>query len=160
MKNHRVLITVRVQLRKSNGHACRLNNPNQTFFKLPFPHYLHLEMEATFGEPYLLSSYAQSSKSASLLPHVFGSPCPLKNKSEGYIGVAVQGDGVHVLDVRCIYSFRLDSLIEAFSACYTTYACFALDWPFYDICLPTTIKKNRGGFLRFIFYICSDRGLA
>ena len=59
---------------------------------------------ATVAEPFLLSSYPESSayKKRQATP-IFASE-PSGSNADPFVTVAVQGDGVHVLDVRTSYS--------------------------------------------------------
>ncbi|KAE9407182.1 hypothetical protein BT96DRAFT_874785 [Gymnopus androsaceus JB14] len=59
-------------------------------------------MEASVGEPFVLSSYSttkKTSKSAS----IFASHHKAGGISEGYVTVAAQGDGIHVLDLSTLH---------------------------------------------------------
>lgn len=76
------LVVVCTSLRKIGSHICT-------------------EMSAaTIAEPFLLSSYPESSahRKRKLAP-LYVSP-PSGGDAEPFVIVAVQGDGVHVLDVR------------------------------------------------------------
>lgn len=68
---------------------------------------LHLAMSAaTVSEPFLLSSYAESSayKKRKVIPlHV---SLPSGSDADPFVTVAVQGDGVHILNVRTIGIIR------------------------------------------------------
>ncbi|KAJ3936063.1 MAG: hypothetical protein NXY57DRAFT_306926 [Lentinula lateritia] len=66
-------------------------------------------MEASLGEPFLLSSYtttnkaSKSSKTSGRLPSIFASHHGTGGSSDGHITVAAQGDGVHVLDLSTLH---------------------------------------------------------
>ncbi|KAJ3884999.1 hypothetical protein GG344DRAFT_59887 [Lentinula edodes] len=66
-------------------------------------------MEASIGEPFLLSSYTTTNKVSKLsklsgrLPSIFASHQGTGGNSDGHITVAVQGDGVHVLDLSTLH---------------------------------------------------------
>ncbi|KAJ3806808.1 hypothetical protein F5876DRAFT_80319 [Lentinula aff. lateritia] len=66
-------------------------------------------MEASLGEPFLLSSYtttnkvSKSSKLSGSLPSIFASHQGTGGSSDGHITVAAQGDGVHVLDLSTLH---------------------------------------------------------
>ncbi|KAJ3908026.1 hypothetical protein F5879DRAFT_794504 [Lentinula edodes] len=66
-------------------------------------------MEASIGEPFLLSSYTTTNKVSKLsklsgrLPSIFASHQGTGGNSDGHITVAAQGDGVHVLDLSTLH---------------------------------------------------------
>jgi len=60
-------------------------------------------MEASIGEPFALSSHAKSQRLPKLAegyPRVYATYTP--GGSDGYVTAAVQGDGVHVYEVRSV----------------------------------------------------------
>ncbi|KAJ4479070.1 hypothetical protein J3R30DRAFT_3473899 [Lentinula aciculospora] len=81
-------------------------------------------MEASVGEPFILSSYtttkkaSKSSKSSGKLPSVFASHHRAGGSSEGHVTVAVQSDGVHVLDLSTLHPIISHTLGPT-----TTFAC-------------------------------------
>ncbi|KAJ3992530.1 hypothetical protein F5050DRAFT_1579367 [Lentinula boryana] len=81
-------------------------------------------MEASVGEPFLLSSYTTSKKASKLsksyreLPNIHASHYKAGRSSEGYVTVAAQGDGVHVLDLTTLHPIISHTLGPA-----TTFAC-------------------------------------
>ncbi|KIK64736.1 hypothetical protein GYMLUDRAFT_240697 [Collybiopsis luxurians FD-317 M1] len=66
-------------------------------------------MEASVGEPFVLSSYGTTKKASkslkdnSISSSVFASHHGAGGNSEGYVTVAAQGDGVHVLDLSTLH---------------------------------------------------------
>jgi hypothetical protein len=60
-------------------------------------------MTNVFGEPFVLASYSASQKfvlSGSKEPFVYAKYSKGTGRSDGYVTVTAQGDGVHVLNVR------------------------------------------------------------
>ena len=71
-----------------------------------------LMMDATIGEPFLLSSYsisqrlpksAASGKARQTPSNVYATHDSGSRSSDGYVTVTAQGDGVHVIDVGIEY---------------------------------------------------------
>ncbi|KAJ3756420.1 hypothetical protein EV360DRAFT_47995 [Lentinula raphanica] len=81
-------------------------------------------MEASVGEPFLLSSHTASKKtskpprSSKTLPPVFASHHRARGSSEGCITVAAQGDGVHVSDLSTLHPIISHTLGPT-----TTFSC-------------------------------------
>lgn len=77
-------------------------------------------MSAALGDPYLLTTYgsppaSRKGKEKEVVrdarPFVFASHCTVPKRDEGHVTLAVQGDGIHVFEVRISPSHTLLSFL-------------------------------------------------
>ncbi|KIY74000.1 hypothetical protein CYLTODRAFT_416645 [Cylindrobasidium torrendii FP15055 ss-10] len=91
---------------------------------------------ASIQEPFVLQSYAFSKESAKSKAPLLAYPTSSRTNTEGYVTVAAQGDGVHILDVSSLHpiishtlgpstSFACAPVTHCDGDIFTTYAAIA-----------------------------------
>ena len=68
---------------------------------------------ATIAEPFLLSSYPESSAYRKRKVTPLYASLPSGSNADPFVAVAVQGDGIHVLDVSITLCFMLQNVSNA-----------------------------------------------